>query len=85
MFASRKAPALRRELKEGESAVFGGVRYRVERVELEPPLAVVACLPADGAEASCRALIAQSQPVALRGIPALTATEKNVRDPPTTP
>lgn len=85
LFASRKAPALRRELQEGDSAVFEEVRYCVERVELEPPLAVVACVRADGAKATGRALILQMSPDAVRGAPALTTTGQIGRDSPTTP
>jgi len=84
-FASRKNPASRRALKEGESAVFEGVRYCVERIEFAPPLAVVTCMPADGAKATSHALIPQILPEALRGIPALTATEQVSRDLPATP
>ena len=85
LFASRKAPALRRELQEGDSAVFEEVRYCVERVELEPPLAVVACVRADGAKAIGRALILQMSPDAVRGAPAFIATGQIGRDSPTTP
>jgi hypothetical protein len=80
LFASRKKPALQRELKEGESAVFEGVRYCVERIELEPPLAVVTCPPADGAKATGRTLIPQIPPDAVRGISAFTATESVSRE-----
>jgi hypothetical protein len=83
-FASRKNPASRRALKEGESAVFEGVRYCVERIELDPPLAVVMCAPADGLKATNHALILQISPEALRGIPVLTATEQVSRDLPAT-
>jgi hypothetical protein len=85
LFASRKNPALQWELKEGESVVFEGVRYCVERIELDPPLAVVTCPPVDGAKANGRTLIPQIPPDAVRGIPAFTATESVSRDPPTTP
>lgn len=85
LFASRKNPALQRELKEGESAVFEGVRYCVERIDLDPPLAVVTCPSADGAKATGRTLIPQIPPDAARGIPAFTATESVSRDPLTTP
>jgi hypothetical protein len=80
LFASRKNPALQRELKEGESAVFEGVRYCVERIELEPPLAVVTCPPADGAKATGLTLIPPIPPDAVRGIPAFTATESVSRE-----
>jgi hypothetical protein len=85
LFASRKNPALQCELKEGESVVFEGVRYCVERIELAPPLAVVTCPPADGAKATGRTLIPQIPPDAVRGIPAFTSTESVSRDPPPTP
>jgi hypothetical protein len=84
-FASRKSPASRRALKEGESAVFEGVRYCVDRIEFNPPLAVVTCVPANGARAASHLLIPQVSPEASRGIPALTAAEPVSRDPPITP
>jgi hypothetical protein len=84
-FASRKSPASRRALKEGESAVFEGVRYCVDRIEFNPPLAVVTCMPADGARAASHLLIPQVSPEASRGIPALTAAEPHGRDLPMTP
>jgi hypothetical protein len=84
-FASRKNPATKHTLKEGESAVFDGIRYRVERIEIDPPLAVVTSMSAEGARATSRALIPQVSPEALRGIPVLTTTEQTSRDVPSTP
>jgi hypothetical protein len=48
LFASRKTPDFHREMREGESIACNGVRYRVGRIELDPPLAVVECLTPDG-------------------------------------
>jgi len=64
LFSSRKTPALRRELKEGESVTCNGVRYRVDRIELEPPLAVVACLTPGGDRADRQILTPQTSPSA---------------------
>jgi len=84
-FASRKNPAWRRELKEGGSTVVEGVRYCVERIELEPPLAVVTGGPEDGARATGRALTPQIPLDAVRGAPAVTAAEQVSREVVTNP
>ena len=85
VFASRKAPALQRELREGESAVFEDVHCSVERIELDPPLAVVTCVPGNGARAPCRVLMLQNPPDTVRGTPVLTPNGQTCRDHPTTP
>lgn len=85
LFARRKTLSLQREMKEGESAEFEGVGYCIERIELEPALAVVAYLPGDGARAPRHAFILQISPEALRGITPLTAKKHAGRDSPTTP
>jgi len=85
LFASRKNPAARRELEEGESASLEGVRYRVERVEMDPPLAVVTCESPDCAKAPGQTLTARLMPDARRGNPAVTADARMSPDSPTTP
>lgn len=84
LFASMKDPAWRCELKEGESVAFDGARLSVERVELDPPLAVVTCAPADGAKATNHVLLAQGVPDSPRSNTALTGSKPGGRDLPTT-
>jgi hypothetical protein len=79
LFASRKTPSLRHELKEGGSVTCNGVRYRVDRIELEPPLAVVACLTPDGSGADRQILTPQTLTAGL------AATERSSRNPSTKP
>jgi hypothetical protein len=85
LFGSRKNPAWRRELKEGESVTSEGARYRVERIEMEPPLAVVARLSADGASENGHVLTPPVPPDSSRNIPAPAVSKAGAREPPTTP
>lgn len=49
VFGSRQAPGFRREMKEGESVALNGADYCVERLDRQPPRAVVARMaPGDG-------------------------------------
>ncbi len=49
LFGSRQTPGFRREMKEGDSVALNGADYCVERLDLQPPRAVVARVaPGDG-------------------------------------
>ena len=85
LFGSRKNPAWRRELKEGEFVTSEGARYRVERIEIEPPLAVVARVSADGASENGHVLTPPILPDSSRNITAPAAAKPGARELPTTP
>ena len=86
LFAGRKPPILRSQVKEGDSIEITGVHYRVERLELDPPLAVVACVIPDGGKETREILTPPAPPAPAETSPdALNATRRNIRPLPTKP
>lgn len=62
LFASRRMPVLRRELKAGETMELDGAVYRVARISLDPPQAVVARSAPGEDEAVVRTLPPRQEP-----------------------
>ena len=69
VFASRKTPGAQRESKAGESFACSGLRYRVQRLELDPPLAVVECLTPEESTAGRQILTPQTSTAAVANSP----------------
>jgi hypothetical protein len=85
LFASRKTPGFRRELRVGESVALNGASYCIEHIDLDPPSVVVATVAAAGAVSAFHTLTPQRPPVAAAVTPAPTATERSIRSFPSKP
>jgi hypothetical protein len=85
LFASRTKPEWRRELKEGESIACNGLSYRVNRLELDPPLAVVECPAADGSKRASLILLPSASPAVAEAGQTRPATKRRGRTLATTP
>lgn len=79
LFASLKKPDWRCELREGEAIACNGLSYRVDRLELDPPLAVVECPAEDGSRGVSRILLPVASPTVAAAGPAGPATKHTVR------
>ena len=85
MFSSRKNPAWRNEFKEGSSIELDGTRYRVERIEVDPPLAVVTVASADGLLSRSHVLTSNVSADLPSDAHAIAAVRPSSREPSKTP
>ncbi len=85
LFASRRTTALRREAEAGESFDLDGVSYCVEQIDLQPPQALVACAPRDGAGPPVRRVVRPREAAPAEPAPEMSLADQNDSTPGNTP